>query len=89
MEQEDKYRKIKERLAFYERNISSEEIAEAIAKELDRANRFCLRMGWPVNECVNHIAIIDEVWDRYFGGELGGMTDEELLKMIKEAEAEK
>jgi hypothetical protein len=84
----DKYRKIKERLAFYENNISSDEIGEAIAKELDRANRFCLRMGWPPSEYVNHMAIIDEVWDRYFGGELGGITDKELLKMIKEAEAE-
>jgi hypothetical protein len=83
-----KYRKIKERLAFYENNISPDEIGQAIAIEVDRAMRFCLRMGYNPNEYVNHMAIIDEVWDRYFGGELGGMTDEELSKMIREAEAE-
>jgi hypothetical protein len=88
MTKDDRYKKIKERLAFYERNISPDEIGEAIAKETDRAMRFCLRMGWPIREYVNYKAIEQEVWNRYFGGELGGMTDDELRRMIKEAEAE-
>jgi hypothetical protein len=49
MTREDKCRKIKEHLDFYQKNISPDEIGEAIAIEVDRAMRFCIRMGWPVN----------------------------------------
>jgi len=50
---------------------------------MDRVIRFCLRMGWrPVSEYVNHKAIENEVFNRYFGGELSGISDEELLKML-------